>query len=82
MTAFSDIAFAPQLPWWLIVLAGGALALTMGLGAWRRAAGVGWRSLAAATGLLALANPSLVMASYISRANAAVIDLRSLLEQG
>jgi hypothetical protein len=28
------------------------------------------------------ANHSLVMASYISRANAAVIDLRSLLSQG
>ena len=28
------------------------------------------------------ANHSLVMASYISRANAAVIDLRDLLEQG
>ena len=28
------------------------------------------------------ANHSLVMASYISRANAAVIDLRQLLEQG
>ena len=28
------------------------------------------------------ANHSLVMASYISRANAALIDLRSLLEQG
>jgi hypothetical protein len=28
------------------------------------------------------ANHSLVMASYISRANAAVIDLRSLLAQG
>jgi|TARA_B100001971_G_scaffold199959_1_gene211043 hypothetical protein len=29
-----------------------------------------------------LANHSLVMASYVSRANAALIDLRSLLEQG
>ena len=29
-----------------------------------------------------LANHSLVMASYISRANAAVIDLRNLLSQG
>ena len=29
-----------------------------------------------------VANHSLVMASYISRANAAVIDLRNLLEQG
>jgi hypothetical protein len=28
------------------------------------------------------ANHSLVMASYISRANAALIDLRDLLEQG
>jgi hypothetical protein len=29
-----------------------------------------------------LANHSLVMASYISRANAAIIDLRRLLTQG
>jgi hypothetical protein len=29
-----------------------------------------------------LANHSLVMASYISRANAAIIDLRALLAQG
>ncbi|MCF3997434.1 DUF2333 family protein, partial [Pseudomonas aeruginosa] len=29
-----------------------------------------------------LANHSLVMANYISRANAAVIDLRQLLSQG
>jgi hypothetical protein len=34
------------------------------------------------TGFSIFANHSLVMASYISRANAAVIDLRSLLEQG
>ncbi|MBI4005929.1 MAG: DUF2333 family protein [Gammaproteobacteria bacterium] len=34
------------------------------------------------TGFGFLANHSLVMASYISRANAAVIDLRSLLAQG
>ena len=33
-------------------------------------------------GLGLLANHSLVMASYISRANAAIIDLRTLLEQG
>ena len=29
-----------------------------------------------------LANHSLVIANYISRANAAIIDLRQLLEQG
>jgi len=34
------------------------------------------------TGFGFLANHSLVLASYISRANAAVIDLRNLLEQG
>lgn len=34
------------------------------------------------TGFGLMANHSLVMASYISRANAAVIDLRSLLSQG
>jgi len=34
------------------------------------------------TGFGLLANHSLVMASYISRANAALIDLRRLLEQG
>ncbi|MGH7461716.1 MAG: DUF2333 family protein, partial [Longimicrobiales bacterium] len=34
------------------------------------------------TGFGLMANHSLVMGSYISRANAAVIDLRNLLEQG
>jgi hypothetical protein len=34
------------------------------------------------TGFGPLANHSLVMASYVSRANAALIDLRSLLQQG
>ena len=34
------------------------------------------------TGFGMMANHSLVMASYISRANAAIIDLRNLLLQG
>lgn len=34
------------------------------------------------SGFGVLANHSLVMASYISRANASIIDLRSLLDQG
>jgi hypothetical protein len=34
------------------------------------------------TGFGLLANHSLVMASYISRANAAIIDLRDLLDKG
>ena len=34
------------------------------------------------TGMGVLANHSLVMANYISRANAAIIDLRDLLSRG
>jgi len=34
------------------------------------------------TGFGPMANHSLVMASYLSRANAGIIDLRSLLQQG
>jgi hypothetical protein len=34
------------------------------------------------TGFGMLANHSLVMASYIGRANAAIVDLRDLLSQG
>jgi hypothetical protein len=34
------------------------------------------------SGFGVLANHSLVMASYVSRANTAIIDLRRLLEQG
>ena len=34
------------------------------------------------SGFTFVTNHSLVMASYLSRANAAVIDLRKLLEQG
>jgi hypothetical protein len=34
------------------------------------------------TGFGLMANHSLIMASYISRANAAIIDLRNLLIQG
>ena len=42
-----------------------------------------WSPLIAnGTGFGLLANHSLVMASYVSRANAAMIDLRSLLEKG
>jgi len=34
------------------------------------------------SGFALFANHSLVMASYIARANAALIDLRNLLQQG
>ena len=41
-----------------------------------------WPVILTGTGFGMLANHSLVMASYISRANAAIIDLRRLLSQG
>jgi len=60
MTATSDIALAPLLPWGLIALLAGAAAAVLIFGAWRRASGLGWRSLALGIGILALLNPSLV----------------------
>ena len=60
MTEIAAIAFAPAVPVWLLAgLGAGALLLTVYAG-FRRAPGVGWRGLALAAALLALANPSLV----------------------
>ncbi len=60
MTAVTDIAFAPALPWPVIVVLAAAAALLLGFGLWRRAGGLGWRALGLAALLLALANPSLI----------------------
>ena len=60
MTATSDIALAPLLPWGLIALLAGIGAAVLIFGAWRRASGLGWRGLALGVGVLALLNPSLV----------------------
>jgi hypothetical protein len=50
---------------------------------WKATQGVVWSPMILnGTGFGLLANHSLVMASYISRANAAIIDLRDLLSQG
>lgn len=60
MNAATEIAFAPLLPWiYLAALAVGVGAV-LAFAAWRRASGLGWRLLGLGTGLLALANPSLV----------------------
>jgi hypothetical protein len=59
MTGYS-IAWAPLLPWPLIAAAGGLALVILAYGAWRRARGTGWRLLASAVVLLALADPSLI----------------------
>ena len=54
------VDFAPMFPWFALgAIAAAALAL-LAYGAWRRARGLGWRMLAIAALLLALANPVLV----------------------
>ena len=54
------IAAAPLLPWWAIAALAGAALLVLGLGLWRRARGVWWRSAVALMLLAILVNPSLV----------------------
>ncbi|MBM3503075.1 MAG: hypothetical protein FJX65_04300 [Alphaproteobacteria bacterium] len=60
MTVFADIAFAPYLPWWVLVALAVVGLLLVLVAVWRRMTGVGWRTIALAIGLLALANPALV----------------------
>ncbi|MSO65434.1 MAG: hypothetical protein EXQ85_06520 [Alphaproteobacteria bacterium] len=57
---FADIAFAPYLPWWVLVAVAASGVGLIAFAVWRRMSGVGWRSIALAMGLLALANPALV----------------------
>ena len=60
MIGHLSIDWVPLVPWALIATLG-AVALLLALFAiWRRAPGIWWRSLALATLLLALANPTLI----------------------
>jgi hypothetical protein len=82
MTVFADIAFAPFLPWWVLAaLAVVGLAL-ISFAAWRRMSGVGWRSVALAIGLLALANPSLVREERQPLKDVAVVVVDDSASQG
>jgi hypothetical protein len=54
------VAWAPLLSWWIIAALAVATAAVLALGIYRRASGIWWRGLAAATLLMALANPSAV----------------------
>ncbi len=58
MSALS-LVFAPQLPWWLLVLLGVVAVLLAGIAFWRRARGAVWRAIFLALLLAFLANPIL-----------------------
>ena len=56
----TSLSFAPLLPWPLLGLLALATLAICGLGLWRRARGILWRSAMLALGLLALANPVVI----------------------
>ncbi|MGO8914404.1 MAG: hypothetical protein ACLQJR_00685 [Stellaceae bacterium] len=68
-----SIATSPLLPWAAIIIFAAAAALLLAFGAWRRARGLVWRSLALALLLLVLANPSLVEEQRQAQPDVAVV---------
>ncbi|HEX2527404.1 MAG TPA: hypothetical protein VHL31_14040 [Geminicoccus sp.] len=55
-----DLVFDPLLPWWVIAVGAVLGVLAIALGIWRRSSGIGWRGLALAVVLAALAGPSII----------------------
>jgi hypothetical protein len=68
-------AFSPLIPWWALAAVGGAAALILALGIWRRARGVSWRALAIAVLLAILVNPALVEEKRTPQRDVAVVIL-------
>ncbi len=60
MSGHLSIDWAPLIPWPLLAALAAAALIVIALALWRRAPGVWWRALSAATLLIALANPSLI----------------------
>ena len=60
-TGQTSIAFAPLLPWLVVMVLGGVSLLIVAFGLATRARGALWRTLAAAAILVTLANPSIVI---------------------
>jgi hypothetical protein len=56
----TTLAFAPLVPWPLVIALGVLSALAIAVAVWRRARGALWRALALAAILAVLANPSLI----------------------
>ena len=69
----TTIAFAPLVPW-LVVMALALLAVAgVGFGLWRRARGIWWRALGMGAAVMALLNPVLVEESRERLADVAVV---------
>ena len=81
MTAFPRISFDPALPWWVLVLVAGLAMILLSLAFWRRLGGGGWRLLAIAAVLLALANPSLIQETRTPIPDVAVVVMDHSISQ-
>jgi hypothetical protein len=75
MTSGFSLAAAPLLPWWALAVLAATVAMLLGFGLWRRASGLGWRGLALAVLLAALANPSLIQEKRVPRRDVAIVIL-------
>lgn len=73
MGPFTSVAFAPLLPWPILVAIAAAASLLLGFALVRRARGVVWRTLMMTALLLVLANPTLVQEQRESLADVAVL---------
>ena len=67
------LAATPLLPWWAIAAFAATAILVLAFGAWRRARGTLWRSLAAVILLLILADPSLIQEDRKPQRDVAVV---------
>ncbi len=67
------VAFAPLVPWLVLIVLGGLALLALAVTVVRRGRGVGWRLLAVAALWLTLANPSLVNEKRELRKDVAVV---------
>ncbi|HLJ63078.1 MAG TPA: hypothetical protein VKT70_03160, partial [Stellaceae bacterium] len=68
-----NLAFAPLLPWWVVLSFAFLAALTLGFGAWRRARGFWWRFASLAVVLVIVLDPSLVQSQRRGEKDVAAI---------
>jgi len=82
VTGFASIDFAPYLPWPALAALAGVVLLLLGYCVARRLAGAGWRALAFAAALAALANPALVTEDREALSDVAAIVVDRSASQG
>jgi len=81
MDAFTHIEFSPLIPWELLIGLAAVTVLLLAFAVWRRAQGVGWRTLALVGALAALANPSLVEEQRTALRDVALVVVDDSLSQ-